>query len=150
MANISDYRNSCASQKTGHNFLKPIQVETTFTAEFYSFKTSDPSSTSASSRKGAVIRAATNPQWRWNNAQCRTWIACVLSEYAGKSHLAAKELAMKFDGFGPNLWVMEWDEWYSLLGADGEGICALLIAARDEEGAVPKGVKMHWSSRREL
>jgi hypothetical protein len=150
MPKTSNNRNSCVEQKPGHSFLKPIQVETTITAEFCSFNTSDPSITPAYPRKGAGIRAATNPQWRWNNAQCRTWIACVLNEYAGKSHLTAKELAKKFDGFGPNLWVMEWDEWYALLGADGEGICALLIAARDEDGAVPKGVKILWNSRREL
>jgi hypothetical protein len=46
------------------------------------------------SREDTVISASTTPLWRWNNSQCRTWLAAVLVEYAGRSPDVAKELVV--------------------------------------------------------
>jgi hypothetical protein len=88
------------------------------------------------------IHADSVPQWRWTNSQCRTWITDVLIVYGGKDAQTARELASTFRGFGPNLYMKEWKQWNSWLGADGQAIFALLMEVHDEEGAVPKEVEI--------
>jgi hypothetical protein len=82
------------------------------------------------------------PQWRWTNSQCRTWVTDVLIVYGGKDPQTAQDLAAAFRGFGPNLYMKEWKQWNSWLGADGQAIFALLMEVHAEEGAVPKEVEI--------
>ncbi|CZR69816.1 uncharacterized protein PAC_19716 [Phialocephala subalpina] len=88
------------------------------------------------------IVASTTPLWRWNNAQCQTWIAAVLIQYAGKSQDEAKILASGFKGWGPNLYMKEWKQWNAWLGQDGQAIFALLMEVHGKEGAVPTTVEI--------
>ena len=51
---------------------------------------------------------------------------------------AAETTANKFEGFGPNIYRMEQQEWVDMLGRNGRGLYAMILAMRDEEGVVPK------------
>ncbi|KAH9208195.1 hypothetical protein DL95DRAFT_450013 [Leptodontidium sp. 2 PMI_412] len=88
------------------------------------------------------ITAASTPQWRWSNTQCRAWLTEVLIVYGGRPSPVAHRLADGFRGWGPNLYMKEWKEWNSWLGADGQAIFALLMEEHRKEGAVPKEVEI--------
>ncbi|KAG4440852.1 hypothetical protein IFR05_003665 [Cadophora sp. M221] len=88
------------------------------------------------------ITAGSTPQWRWSNTQCRAWLAEVLIVYGGRPSPVAHRLADGFRGWGPNLYMKEWKEWNSWLGADGQAIFALLMEEHAKEGAVPKEVEI--------
>jgi hypothetical protein len=55
---------------------------------------------------------------------------------------SARDTAAGFRGFGPNLYMKEWKQWNSWLGADGQAMFALLMEVHDMEGAVPKEVEI--------
>lgn len=62
--------------------------------------------------------------------------------YGGKDQQTSRDLAVPFRGFGPNLYMKEWKQWNSWLGADGQAIFALLMEVHAGEGAVPREVEI--------
>lgn len=92
------------------------------------------------------------PQWKWNNAQCRTWVAAVLVVHLGKSQEEAHKLAGKFRGCGPGLWTKSRYEWAQWLGYDeGLSVSDMMLGhyvRRKKTGAIPKAVMIpQWKRK---
>ncbi len=53
------------------------------------------------------------------------------------------EKAAKFEGFGPDLYMLRWDDWDKWLGAPGRAVYTILINLGAEKGVVPKTVMIY-------
>jgi hypothetical protein len=62
--------------------------------------------------------AASTPQWRWSNAECRAWITAVCVSYLNTTMEEAEIRAARYDGFGTNLWWMSSVRWKQLCGGN--------------------------------
>jgi hypothetical protein len=75
-----------------------------------------------------TICASDTPKWRWTRSQCREWIYAVLTEYCERDKFSAQQRASKFEGFGANLYMTTWEEWYEMLGlAEARAVYALIV-----------------------
>ncbi|KAL2065841.1 hypothetical protein VTL71DRAFT_3511 [Oculimacula yallundae] len=157
---VTKFDISFAPGETGNNLLEKSEDYFTIGLEslilitiFYSSNANKPSqdttppppyssipSTSPSSPRTQILASST-PQWTWTTAQCREWLEAVLVHYMGFYSGAAVDKALEMEGFGPNIYLRSKGEWIELLGEEnGKGVYAMLLAVRDQEGAVPEGV----------
>lgn len=86
------------------------------------------------------------PQWRWSNIECRAWLIAVCTTYLSWSMDDALAAAQKFNGFGPDIYLMRIANWEELLGVgNARGVYTLLLQVRDS--AVPENIQMGhgWS-----
>jgi hypothetical protein len=94
------------------------------------------------------IKASDTPQWEWTSNQCRAWIVAVCTSYLSYPLIDAQDIAARFKGFGPNIYIMNRFEWYRLLGLEnGEGVYLILIDRRHNKGAVPARVHLRHGWR---
>lgn len=90
-----------------------------------------------------TITASDTPQWLWSKSQCQEWLVAVYTTYLQYPPNEAVQLASKFEGFGPNIYLAGKQRWENLLGKDGgSGLFALICCMRYKEDAVPKNAKL--------
>jgi hypothetical protein len=97
--------------------------------------------------KNLKTLAASTPQWRWSNAECRAWITAVCVSYLNTTMAEGEIRAARYDGFGANLWSMGWTRWKEICGGnadEGTSMFNLLFGLRMEKGTVPKGMKINY------
>ena len=87
--------------------------------------------------------ASKTPQWKWSTHECHEWLRAVYVVYFNYSLDEADAAAKKFEGFGPNLYLLTPQGWITLLGDKGAGLRAMLIGLRHKRGAVPSQVKLN-------
>jgi hypothetical protein len=55
----------------------------------------------------------------------------------------AAEVVKGWKGFGPNIYIMNSEDWNELLGEQqGRGLYYMLVAVRNEKGACPTNIKL--------
>jgi hypothetical protein len=93
------------------------------------------------------IKATDIPQWIWTNAQCREWLFAVCSESLGLGVEESKAISEKFEGYGPNIYCLKFEDWLNILGSNPMGraysVYSTLLSIRHEKGAVPKNVVLN-------
>jgi hypothetical protein len=96
--------------------------------------------------KNLKILAASTPQWRWSNAECRAWITAVCVSYLNTTMAEGETRAARYDGFGSNLWSVSSSGWKRICGGnvdEGSSIFNLLFGLKKAKGTVPKGMKIN-------
>ncbi len=89
------------------------------------------------------IEASDTPQWRWSSLQCKVWLYVTLRNYMNYDAADAEAVAMRLDGFGPNMYTRSLKSWQELLGYEnGSGLYVLLVGVRHLDGAVPEGLDL--------
>jgi hypothetical protein len=95
---------------------------------------------------GTEIKATDTPQWIWTNAQCRAWIFAVCSKNLGLGVEESKIISEKFEGYGPNIYCLKFENWVDIFGSDNpsraESVYSTILGLQDEEGAVPKTIRL--------
>ncbi|KAH7333197.1 hypothetical protein BKA65DRAFT_507370 [Rhexocercosporidium sp. MPI-PUGE-AT-0058] len=115
----------------GEGHLKP-RSKLAFTLKFFRFSSTEP-------KLEPRILATDIPQWCWSILQCREWIAAVLMHYMNYGRPVAVSMAGRFEGYGPNIYLRDRQEWIKILGEhNGRGVYEMILSVRRSKGAVPK------------
>jgi hypothetical protein len=87
------------------------------------------------------ITTQTTPQWLWTTHDCKSYLYQIFHTLLHNPSHIAYEKASRFEGFGPNMFSTTYVGWKTLYGTwEGDGIYSMIFVARNQEGAMPRGV----------
>lgn len=94
------------------------------------------------------IKPTDTPQWKWTAKQCKAWLFLVLTTSLDYDPATAEAIASRLDGYGPNMYNRNMDDWIKILGPEnGGGLYLTLLTIRHEKGAIPKGIRLNHGYR---
>jgi hypothetical protein len=105
------------------------------------------SKTEPASAKEFERIASQAPQWAWSTNECRRWLKAVCVVYFNCTLEKAEATALKFERFGPTLYMKTKESWVGLLGENGRGLYGLILSRKWKKGAVPSGMKLGLRSK---
>jgi hypothetical protein len=68
----------------------------------------------------------------------------VLTTFMDYEPATAEAIASTLDGYGPNIYRRNMDDWIKILGKEnGGGVYMTLLTVRHKRGAIPRGINLH-------
>jgi hypothetical protein len=91
-----------------------------------------------------TIKPTDTPQWKWTAKQCKAWFFLVLTIFMDYDPATAEAIASTLDGYGPNIYRRNMDDWIKILGKEnGGGVYMTLLTVRHKRGAIPRDINLH-------